>query len=1380
MRGYNTSAPGAVGYVDWVVNDVPDSTATYVPSPYNPLNIINITVNRIVTSKVDNFLKPFESLAAIGNPGADGNFFHLNSYDWLHATPPGPPIPVPSYLVGLSVVRGSVTGATPRDYATLFWAENALKWLFAYNTNGDGITIGAALPVGMGSLTVDGYIEVGTNPAQSGIIRIPNSQYIKARNATNTGDISLIEADNLDRVVVGSATDRVYIPMDLRVDGYIRDGGTPSLSGFIRNSNATSIITFRNLLNTTDIVALSSTSGNLVVLGDAINSGIRYNTSTGSEHILQVNTVNLLRVGNIGGTTYVNFENTAPFPTLSQFNATSGNGQNLRFQAQTSTAGSSTGGSAIISSGGGTSADGYVDIRANNVPKVRVFGTTVPVTADLPNNSVSNPNSVQIIVPTVRFYNTIVAPVILQDQTTSGVDAEPLLVYAQTATAVGFKGGDLKLSSGTSNIHAKDGYVRLQTGQIDRLFVDATANRITETLSIFSFNGLDGTFDASAVINPIINQRDDITPSITGQLMTIQAQNTPSSGTIGGSLNITSGDGTLADGYLRLQTGAITRLFLDATASQATWTLNTISFNGLDGYSDQVNVVNPVIRQRTDITASVTANRLTIQSQSAPNNGIAGNLVLNPGIGGATAPSSVLGPAYTRHGHLFFEIGSNTTSNVGDFFIDGYGPYFSIGGTTSAPAAIDGYVRVPNNVWALSAARNPASPPTASIHLIGTNSANQILIGEQHDTTYIPGTLFVGTFNSSTVLEIEDRLIHTNFNVPQIGVPVNPPTMITGLTIHRGNDATPTYNDEAGLIWTEGGFPSVVAPHINGDDGYWRFATVLNGNDTNLALSLNVMARALSVTDHPNSIIGNNPVPVPGALPSIGGLRTLNASWAVTSRNAASTQNMTLLGTDGYDHILLGDNVNTGFIFNTTGVYDFQVNSNANGFQIGDGYIRFGNQPALSGLVRTTQPANNTTKIITARNLANTTDHTLLGMDGYDRIVHGIDGYNVGHIFNAAAGSVYNFQIAGLTDKIMIGDGYIRSGATPAMSGIFRVSQLPSVLNPVISSRNFSNTLDMTLLGTDGYDHIVHGASGVNIGHIFNTSVGSVYDFQIAGVSNKVMVGDGYIRFGALPSLIGNLRHSQTSQIATDIVTARNVSNTNDLKVLGVDGYDRITHGMSGLNLGQIFNTAIGSVYDFQVNSTSNKIMIGDGYIRSGAIPAQSGIFRNSQTPQIATDIITARNVADGYDLKVLGVDGYDRIIYGASALNKGHIFNTAVDGYYDFQVNSISQAFVDGYKFAFKQGLRRHITPVSGTYNVLVTDHYMAVNASSVYTITLPTAPTLGDTYEFKDINGLAGTNNVTISGNGNNIDGAATVVLNSNYTSLIVTYTGAQWSVS
>src|SRR5574337_1606658 len=93
MRAYNTTLSK---YVDWVVNDTPDSTGTYSGYPINQL--INITLNRIVTSKVDNFLKQNQSLG-----GTDGYFFHVNSYDWKQAVAPILP---PTNLVGFAVERG--------------------------------------------------------------------------------------------------------------------------------------------------------------------------------------------------------------------------------------------------------------------------------------------------------------------------------------------------------------------------------------------------------------------------------------------------------------------------------------------------------------------------------------------------------------------------------------------------------------------------------------------------------------------------------------------------------------------------------------------------------------------------------------------------------------------------------------------------------------------------------------------------------------------------------------------------------------------------------------------------------------------------------------------------------------------------------------------------------------------------------------------------------------------------------------------------------------------------------------------------------------------------------------------------------------------------
>ena len=218
MRGYNTAAPGTVGYVNWVVNDVPDTTGVFLPSPYSISNITGITVNRVVTSKIQNFLKsvvePSFISNAYNNP-QDGYLFHLNSYDWLNPIPTGGsgPIIIPSASqpIGVSVVRGSASSGspfTPSAYASLYWEEGLGAWSFSFiNPNG---TIGTALPVSMGALELDGYLAVtdisSDLVAQSGIIRIPDNQFIKSRNAGNSADLALIGTDSSNNIIIGNTT----------------------------------------------------------------------------------------------------------------------------------------------------------------------------------------------------------------------------------------------------------------------------------------------------------------------------------------------------------------------------------------------------------------------------------------------------------------------------------------------------------------------------------------------------------------------------------------------------------------------------------------------------------------------------------------------------------------------------------------------------------------------------------------------------------------------------------------------------------------------------------------------------------------------------------------------------------------------------------------------------------------------------------------------------------------------------------------------------------------------------------------------------------------------------------------------------------------------
>lgn len=90
--------------------------------------------------------------------------------------------------------------------------------------------------------------------------------------------------------------------------------------------------------------------------------------------------------------------------------------------------------------------------------------------------------------------------------------------------------------------------------------------------------------------------------------------------------------------------------------------------------------------------------------------------------------------------------------------------------------------------------------------------------------------------------------------------------------------------------------------------------------------------------------------------------------------------------------------------------------------------------------------------------------------------------------------------------------------------------------------------------------------------------------------------------------------------------------------------------------------------------------------------------------------------------------------------------------------------------------GEDNNIYTISGiTANTTLDNTYYTVLADSTggaFTISLPAAPDQGQAYKIKDSGGNALTNNITISGNGNNIDGSASASINTDYGALELVY--------
>jgi hypothetical protein len=105
--------------------------------------------------------------------------------------------------------------------------------------------------------------------------------------------------------------------------------------------------------------------------------------------------------------------------------------------------------------------------------------------------------------------------------------------------------------------------------------------------------------------------------------------------------------------------------------------------------------------------------------------------------------------------------------------------------------------------------------------------------------------------------------------------------------------------------------------------------------------------------------------------------------------------------------------------------------------------------------------------------------------------------------------------------------------------------------------------------------------------------------------------------------------------------------------------------------------------------------------------------------------------------------------------------------------INTTSQQCLVTQKGSYKVALP------AGDYTVLTSDEIVGATSSAARAITLNTTPTLGQVVTIKDVTGTAAANNITITPAAGTIDGAATKVINTNYGSVTLFYSGAAWFI-
>lgn len=286
----------------------------------------------------------------------------------------------------------------------------------------------------------------------------------------------------------------------------------------------------------------------------------------------------------------------------------------------------------------------------------------------------------------------------------------------------------------------------------------------------------------------------------------------------------------------------------------------------------------------------------------------------------------------------------------------------------------------------------------------------------------------------------------------------------------------------------------------------------------------------------------------------------------------------------------------------------------------------------------------------------------------------------------------------------------------------------------------------------------------------------------------------------------------------------------------GADGYNTVIRGQNATGTGAkggnvIFQPGTGTSSDgyvafrsaagvevMRIGSTGFKDVTVDGYLHTIGNTVLDGYLwskgpYNKFDGYIRTDgylLVDGYTYIDGYeiffdgyaqapfirqiDMPMPGVDGYTMTIRAqhstTSPAHGGNLVLKGGDGYNGDGYNR------DGYVQLFsgateviriavgKQihtaGERFRTTAVATSpYDVLATDMNLLVDTTSARTINLPASPALGDAYRIKDSTGTAGANNITIQGNGKNIEGSPSNTISTNFGKVAVVYNGTQWVI-
>ncbi len=300
---------------------------------------------------------------------------------------------------------------------------------------------------------------------------------------------------------------------------------------------------------------------------------------------------------------------------------------------------------------------------------------------------------------------------------------------------------------------------------------------------------------------------------------------------------------------------------------------------------------------------------------------------------------------------------------------------------------------------------------------------------------------------------------------------------------------------------------------------------------------------------------------------------------------------------------------------------------------------------------------------------------------------------------------------------------------------------------------------------------VLKGFATVINGTITNTSTIGCSISNIELVSGTDAIIDIITTTGSLNisncAIFGNINldYTLSVEIRDSAISSIIGLSTGSINIFNSDvsGDYTIAASLYSLNCNFVYN-------DFNLNSNSFSSIIGGNFYVSNSFTLVAANLNMSYVNiQAGSVAITVDATSTLTLLNCFNVPA----ISGAGTVISNEIFSTTGPA-----ITTTTQSGYAPYYFEAAQIVK--VALPAGDYIVdPLQDYLVCMNTAAPRSVTLDAAPKKGIKVIIKDKTGTAAAFNITVDGNGKNIDGAATYIINSNYASISLIYNGTSWSV-